>query len=164
MRIRSLVAALALVAGSRAAAQASHPDFGGVWVLDAAKTVSEGQLGVPTSATYTIRVHGDSIISDRVAEAAGTGTITSHLVWGTDGKAWKNTIPVNGENTEISSVLSWTEGTLVIKTTLSIQGTAVDQLDQWTLSTDGKTLSMKRSISAEGQEIGSTTMYLNKKS
>ena len=165
MRTRSVVASLLCLAlaGSRAGAQATPPDFSGTWVLDASKTVSDGQLGVPTSATYTIRVHGDSIISDRVAEAPEIGTIKSHIVWGTDGKAWKNTVPVNGSDTEISSVLSWQEGTLVIKTTLIVQEMAVDQLDQWTLSSDGKTLTMRRSISAMGQEVASSTMFFVKR-
>ena len=165
MRIRSVVAGLALLGlvGVRVNAQA-HPDFSGVWVLEASKTVVDGQLGAPTSATYTIRVHGDSVISDRVAETAQTGTIKSHTVWGTDGKTWKNIIPINGADTEVSSVLSWDKETLVIKTTLTIQETPIDQLDQWTLSTDGKTLAMKRSISAMGQEIGASTMFFNKTS
>jgi hypothetical protein len=166
MRIQSVVTAVAVLAltGSRVGAQAAHPDFSGTWVLDAAKTVMNGQLGAPTSATYTIRVHGDSIITDRVAEAAETGTIKSHIVWGTDGKTWKNTVPVNGTDTEISSVLSWQEQTLVVKTTLTVQETPVEQLDQWTLSSDGKTLSMQRSISAMGQELGTSTMFFVKKS
>ena len=165
MRIRSVVASLVLVAlaGTAAGAQA-HPDFSGTWILDASKTVVDGQLGAPTSATYTIRVHGDSIISDRVAETAETGTIKTHLVWGTDGKAWKNTIPVNGTDTEISSVLSWQGDKLVVKTTLTVQEMAVDQLDQWSMSSDGKTMTMQRSISAMGQEIGTSTLSFNKKS
>ena len=165
MRIRSVVAALVLVAvvGTRASAQA-HPDFSGTWVLDASKTVVDGQLGAPTSATYTIRVHGDSIISDRVAETAETGTIKSHLVWGTDGKIWKNTVAVNGTDTEVSSVLSWQGDKLVVKTTLTVQETPVEQLDQWSVSSDGKTMTMQRSISAMGQEIGSSTLFFTKKS
>ncbi len=165
MRIRSVVAFLVLVAmvSTRATAQA-HPDFSGVWVLDASKTVVDGQLGAPTSATYTIRVHGDSIISDRVAETAETGTIKSHIVWGTDGKTWKNTIPVNGADTEISSVLSWQGDKLVVKTTLTVQETPVEQLDQWSMGSDGKTITMQRSISAMGQELGSSTLSFNKKS
>jgi hypothetical protein len=162
MRIRSLVAALVMIAGSRAAAQ-KHPELGGTWVLDAAKTVVDGQLGAPTSATYTIRISGDSLIVDRVAETAETGSMKTHYVWGTDGKTWKNMIPVNGTDTEVSSVLNWQDATLVIKSTLSIETTAIEQLDQWTISTDGKTLSMHRSISAMGQEVGATTMFFNKK-
>ena len=166
MRTRSVVASLLCLAlaGSRAGAQATPPDFSGTWVLDASKTVSDGQLGVPTSATYTIRVHGDSIISDRVAEAPEVGIIKSHIVWGTDGKAWKNTVPVNGSDTEISSVLSWLGDKLMVKTTLTIQETPVEQLDQWSMSADGKTMTMQRSISAMGQEIGSSTLTFNKKS
>ena len=166
MRIRSMVISLLCLAfaGSRAAAQGTHPDFSGIWVLDASKTVSDGQLGVPTSATYTIRAHGDSIISDRVAEVPEAGTMKSHLVWGTDGKTWKNTVSVNGTDTEVSSVLTWQGDMLVIKTTLTVQEMAVDQLDQWTMTSDGKTLSMHRSISAMGQEVGSSTMFFGKKS
>ena len=149
---------------SRAHAQAPRPDLTGTWVMDAGKTVADGQLGAPTSATYTIRVHGDSLVTDRVAETAQTGTIRSHLVWGTDGKVWKNTVPVNGTDTDVSSVLNWKDdSTLVIRTTLTVQETPVDQLDQWTVSRDGKTLTMLRSISAMGQEIGSTTLVFTRR-
>lgn len=165
MRMRSMVASgmLAVLAGTNAGAQAAHPNFAGVWILDASRNAVQGQLGAPTSATYTITQHGDTIVGDRVAETTETGTIKSHVVWGLDGKAWKNKIPVGDTETEISSVLSWNQATLVIRTSLTVQETPVDQVDEWSLSADGKTLTMQRSVAAMGQDIGSSTLVFVKK-
>ena len=151
------------VAVSNAPAQAARQNFTGVWVLDASKSVLSGQLGALTSATSTIVQHGDTITQDREASSETAGVIKSHAVWGIDGKAWQNTVPVNGEDIQVSSVLSWEKGSLVIRTTLNIQGTDVDQVDQWTLAADGKSMLIRRSVSAMGQEVGSTTMTYVKK-
>lgn len=137
---------------------AGHPKLGGVWVLDASKNIVDGQLGAPSAATSTIVEHGDTITIDREVSTSATGTIKGHTVWAVDGKPWKNTVPVNGESTEVASVLSWEKDTLVIHTTLTVQGTDVDQLDRWTVDADGQTLVMRRSVSAGGQEFGSTTL------
>ena len=161
---RSLTTAAVMytMAVSHASAQGAHANFSGVWVLDASKNVASGQLAVPTAATATIVQHGDTITQDREASSAEIGVIKSHIVWGTDGKPWKNMVPVNGESIEVSSVLSWENGSLVIRTSLSIQGTDVDQLDRWTLSADGKSIVMYRSVSAMGSEVGATTLTYTK--
>ena len=162
---RSLTTAAVMytMAVSNANAQA-HANFSGTWVLDASKNVVSGQLGAPESATATIVQHGDTITQDREASSAEAGVMKSHIVWGTDGKPWKNMVPINGDNVEVSSALSWENGSLVIRTSLNIQGTDVDQLDRWTLSADGKTITAYRSVSAMGSEVGSTTLTYVKKS
>ena len=166
MRIRSVVAWLAFIAiaaGSPASAQA-HPNFSGVWTLDAGKTVIEGQGAAPTAGSYAISHRGDTLTVDAEMTSEQAGTVKSHTIRGTDGKVWKNTLPVGGTDTEVSSILSWESGTLVVKSSLTVQEMAVEQLDRWTLSSDGKTLSVVRSITAMGQEMGSTTMFFAKKS
>lgn len=160
MMTRSITTAAVMytMAVSNAPAQAARPNFTGVWVMDANKTVVDGPLGAPTSATSTIVQHGDSIMVDREAAAESTGVIKSHTVWGIDGKPWKNTIPVSGETTEVTSVLSWDNGVLVIRATFNVMGNDVELVDRWSMAADGHTLVTSRSGSAGGQDLGSTTM------
>ena len=164
MRIRMMLSALALLAVGAVRMHAqSHPNFAGTWSLDPAKTVAEGQGAAPESATRVIVQHGDTLTVDTESMTAGNAQKT-HLVWGTDGKPWKNTVMVAGENAEVSSVLAWDGATLVVRTSLSVQGMSVEQIDRWTLSADGKTLTAVRGITADGNDIGTVTLTYIKKS
>ncbi len=162
---RSITSAAVMyaMAASNVHAQAAHANFTGTWVLDSSKNVVSGQLGAPTSATSTIVQHGDTVTLDREASTAEMGVIKTHGVFGIDGKPWQNTMPVNGEDVQVTSVLSWDNGSLVIRSTLTFQGTDVEQLDRWTLGADGKTLVTARSVTAMGQEVGSGTLTYVKK-
>ena len=152
----------AVAAPSAAAAQSARPNYSGTWVMDTTKSVVNGQLSAPTSATITIVQHGDTITMDREANSA-MGPVKTHVVFAIDGKPWKNSLPVNGEDLPISSVLTWENGTLVIHSTFSVQGTDVEQIDKWNMGADGKTLTTFRSLSAGGQDIGSGSLTYNKK-
>ena len=153
------------VAVSHAPAQApAHPDLSGVWVMDSSKTVVAGQLGAPTSASSTIVQHGDSLTIDRETTAEMTGPVKTRTVWVVDGKPWKNTAPINGTDVEVTSVLSWDNGVLVIRSALNVMGSDVDLLDRWTMSADGRVLVMVRTGSVGAQDLGSTTLTFVKKS
>lgn len=144
-------------------AQAStHPSFAGTWVLDVAKS-DPGPM-TPASASYTIVQRGDTLITDRESTQPGADTPTkSHLVVGVDGKAWKNMLPVAGESLEATSTVTWDKDAMVMHTSGTIQGTDVDQLDRWTLSPDGKTLLIHRSVSVGGAEQASGNLVFNRK-
>jgi hypothetical protein len=156
-RSMTTAAVMYAFASPSASAQAARPNLSGVWVMDASKTIVTGQIPAPTAVTSTITQHGDTLIVDREVSSDMAGAVKTHLLWATDGKPWKNTVPVNGQDTDVSTVLSWDNGTLVARTTLSIQGTDVEQVDRWTLSSDGKNLLMVRSVSVGGQDYGSVT-------
>jgi hypothetical protein len=162
MRARVLAASFAVLLAARVGAQ-GHPDFNGVWVLDPAKTVLEGSGSAPSAATVVNQIHGDTIVTERDMTTAA-GSTKSKLMWVVDGKPWKNTVPVNGVDTDVSSVLSWDKGSLVIRTTLNVGGNDVLQVDTWTLGSGGRSMTIRRAISVGGQDYGSATQTFNKKS
>jgi len=161
MRIRMIALTLMAVGAMQLNGQ-SHPSFAGTWTLDPSKTIAEGNGNPPEAASRVIVQHGDTLTID--TEVTGMGTVQkSHLVWGLDGKAWKNSVSVGGEMIDVSSVLTWDNATLVIRTSLSVQGMSVDQVDKWTLAADGKSMTASRSITADGNDAGSITMTYVKK-
>ena len=146
------------MAVSHASAQAARPNLSGVWVMDASKTVTDQQLAAPTAATSTIVQHGDTIIVDREITSETTGVVKTHTVWAVDGKPWKNVVQANGADTEVTSVLSWESGVLVIRSSLTVMENPVELVDRWTVAADGKSIGMVRTLSAMGQDLGTTTM------
>lgn len=137
------------------AAIAQHPDFTGTWVLDVAN--SDASQSTPTSATYRVQQHGDSLTYDRIA-ASSRGETTSHLILGIDGHAWKNSVAQNGSDVPTSSILSWAHDTLVIQSSGDMGGTAVDTYERWSLAPDRHGLLMFREVSVNGQVYASTNL------
>jgi hypothetical protein len=52
---------------------------------------------------------------------------------------------------------------MVVTTTTNFAGTDVERDDRWTLSADGKTLTILDSINAGGQVVSTSTTVFNKK-
>lgn len=144
------------------AAQATHPDFSGTWVLDATKSSADGPIAVPTAATYVISMHGDSIDVDQHS-VTDMGAVDSKKLYATDGYQWKNTLDYQGTSMALSSLVSWKDKVLNVQTTTDFQGNPVEQAETWTMSADGKTLTLTVDTSSNGQSYGSMTMVFNKK-
>ncbi|HEY4100688.1 MAG TPA: hypothetical protein VGM20_07405 [Gemmatimonadales bacterium] len=159
--IGAAVLAVAMIA-NRGAAQGAHPDFAGTWVLDASKSTSE-PAPLPTSATWTITTHGDTITIDRETTAPTIGTSTSHVVVATDGKPYQNTLPIGPETVTTTSTATFDSQGLVVITTGTSQGYDFTQTDHWTLGTDGKTLTSSRVVDVGGQNVLSATLVFNRK-
>jgi hypothetical protein len=162
MKLRMVVAALALTLAARVGAQGTHPSFAGTWLLDPAKTINNTAGPAPDAITRAVVQHGDTLFVDTDTESA-MGPQHTHLVWGLDGKAWKNTIAVAGTTAEVSTVLSWDGSTLVTSSSLSVVGIDVTQVDRWTLAADGKSVVASRAITQNGDDAGNMTMTFNKK-
>jgi hypothetical protein len=142
---------------------AARPNFSGSWTMDAAKSTSTATL--PTSVTWVMSQHGDTLIADRTAATEESGEVKSHLIVGFDGKGWKNTITQPGAGEiETTTVASWDKGVLVMVATGNIQGTDFILTDRLSLSADGKTITAVRSVTVEGNEVQSTTYVMVKKS
>ncbi len=150
------------VAFSSAKAQAAlaRANFTGAWNFDAAK--SGASTFNPASGFYVVRQTTDSFIIDR--ETTGTtGTVTkAHMVYGFDGKPWKNSLPLVGQMVEQTSVVTWENGSMVIRSRSQAGDAELVQVDIWTLAADGKSFSIKREASYDGNPIGSPTSVFNK--
>jgi hypothetical protein len=130
----SFLVALSLVSVS---AQ-QKPDFSGTWKLNVAKS-DFGILGGPTSRTDVI-IHKDPSLSNSVTAEGAQGKVESKINYTTDGKEAVNKI---GDR-EIKSTLKWAGSVLVINSKFTYNDADVVGEDNWTLSADGKTLTITR--------------------
>ena len=152
------IGASALLAPAALFGQSEHPDFSGKWILDPAKS-EQGPL-TPQAMSYTVQQRGSQITADRTITTPA-GESTAHLVFGVDGKPWKNEWKQGATTVVGSSTLSWEEATLIIKTLISADGQEIQQTDRWTLGADGKTVTVQRSIETGGQSL-SARVVMNK--
>lgn len=163
MRTRRLAFVSVLLAlASPLAAQASHPDFSGTWVLDPARTVVDGQMEAPSAVTFTVVQVGDSLsVDEKIIGSFGDQALKK--IWKVDGKPWANNFSYGGVPMVLSTTLRWNGAVLALHTTSDYQGNAVDQSETWSLSADGKTLTDATSTSVNGDYYSSVTLILTRK-
>lgn len=150
---RGIVCALATVivaAPAVAHAQAPHVSFAGTWVLDAGK--SDSSPLVPTGVKYVVTDSAGRI--NIWHEIAGTPTPNvGTLSFTTDGKPTTSRITTSAGPVDATTTGTWAGDTLRVKNAFSISGTDVVQTDAWTLSPDGKSITLARSVLAGGQPL-----------
>lgn len=145
-----MAALLALAATLPAIVTAqSVPNLSGTWVLAPDKS-DFGAMPAPPGRTDVITHEEPKLTIKRTV-----GGASSDLVYGIDGKPWKNTIPQG----EITSTLAWDGQVLVMTSSLSIQGNDLTIVDRLSLSADGKTLTQARTLSVQGQEVVQTLVF-----
>ena len=163
MLTRSLALGTLLVAlASPLAAQATHPDFSGTWVLDASKTVVDGQMEAPSAVTTVVVQVGDSLsVDQKVTGSFGEQALKK--VWKVDGKPWANNFEYGGVPMVLSTTLRWNGAVLAMHTTSDFQGNAIDQIQTWTMGADGKTLTDNTTTNVNGDYFSAVTLVFNKK-
>lgn len=139
-RLVSTLFALTTLAATTAAQApahgATHPDLTGTWTLDPKNSAG---MGVPQS--MTLRITKDTkLITFAKVFATPAGDQRSLLMAKLDGSATRNTLGTQGITVDFDLAASWDGPTLVVKTTANVAGQALNQVDRWTLSADGKTL------------------------
>ena len=126
------LASLALAAALPLAAA----DFSGRWMLNTAKS-QFGQFPAPEVMMRSVKLAGAQL-SMTTYQKGAQGEVTTELKYTTDGKPSANgastgTARLNGE-------------TLVIESSRESQGAKLTQRDVWTISPDGKTLTVQSHI------------------
>ena len=134
-RIRWFAVALAALAVG--VAQGGKPDFSGTWKLNAAKS-DFGAMPAP-ERTDKIR-HHDPVLLDSYTQSGPRGPFTVDMKYSTDGK--ETTSSLHGS--DLKSIAKWEGDQLVIDGKLSLNGSEVTLKDRWSLSPDGKTLTIQR--------------------
>lgn len=135
--IRKLISIGFLIAlGAVSTMAQKQPDFSGTWKLNVSKS-DFGVLGGPDSRTDIITHKEPSITSEVSAEGA-QGKQQFTIKYTTDGKEVTNQI--NGR--EVKSTLKWDGSTLVITSSFNYNDNPVDARATWSLSADGKTLTI----------------------
>jgi len=148
MRTHALrVFSVALLAAAFGLLQAqAKPNFSGSWKLNTSKS-EFGPMPAPDSRTDTI-AHADPDIKDSVTQSGQMGELTAEMKYSTDGKETTNTMRGN----EIKSTAKWDGDELVVASKTSFNGADVTLNDRWSLSPDGKTLTIARhAISPMGE-------------
>jgi hypothetical protein len=132
-----------LLAALLAVPLAAAPNFSGNWVLNLAKS-QYGQFPAPEIMTRQI-LHNDPALSMSTYQKGAQGEVTTELQYSTDGKP-----VVNGQN---QGLAHWEGDKLVIETSRDYQGTKLTQREEWTLSGDGKTLTINTHVKLPNGEF-----------
>ena len=150
----AFVAVVALSAGLFAQAK---PNFSGEWVMVPEKS-DFGPVPAPTSMTRTI-THQDPILKIVTVQTGGaTGDRKIETTFSTDGKPQKNTII----DSPMTTTGKWEDKTIVLTSTMSMQGVDVGIEDRMSLSDDGKTLTLTRKIAAPDGEMMAKVVMVKK--
>jgi|HubBroStandDraft_1064217.scaffolds.fasta_scaffold149634_3 hypothetical protein len=129
-------------------------DFSGTWKLNASKS-EFGPMPAPDSLTEKI-THQDPSLKANIATTGGMqGDMTYDVNYTTDGKECVNHIADN----EFKSTLHWDGDDLVVETKGSFGGNDFTSKDRWTLSSDGKTLTVARHLSSAMGEADVKTVF-----
>lgn len=156
MRFRfpgALLMVLCVAAPTTSYAQTT-PNLSGTWALQVDKS-DFGPMAVPTKRIDVIE-HQEPKLTIKRTIVFPTGETTSTLVYAVDGKPYKN---VAG-GAEITSTLKWDGPVLVMTSTVASPQGEVGITDRYTLSGDGKTLTLVRTLSAQGQEATQTMVLV----
>ena len=119
------------------------PNFSGSWMLNVSKS-QYGQFPAPEVMLRSVKMQGVQISMSTYQKGA-QGEVTTELKYTTDGKP-----SVNGANT---GTAAWSGETLVIESSREAQGAKLTQRDVWSLSPDGRTLTVNTHLKLPNGEF-----------
>ncbi len=155
MRVNRPVLTLALALVSAMLASAAPPNLTGDWKLIPAKS-DFGQMPAPDTMTQKI-AHEDPSLKVAVKQSGERGEMAWEMAYTTDGKECTNTIRDN----PMKSVLKWDGETLLIETKGKFGDNDFTMNDKWSVSADGKVLTINRHFSSSFGE-GDQKLVLEK--
>ena len=155
MRRTGLILAGLLFLAASASAQ-TKPNFSGDWKLNIAKS-NFGQMPAPSSLTEKI-THSDPSLKVQTAQSGDFGDLNSDFSFTTDGKESQNAM---GDMFKMTSTVKWDGDILMFDSKMDFQGTAMTGVDKWSLSPDGKTITVQRHFNGPMGE-GDAVMVLDK--
>jgi hypothetical protein len=151
-----LVVALLLLSASTLSAQ-SKPNFSGEWTLVPAKS-DFGMMPPPSSSVQKV-THNEPQLKVVNTQTGDQGTNTTESSYTTDGKECVNK---GFMDSEMKSTAKWDGDTLVIDSKMDIQGNAITMSNRWSLSGDGKNLTVAMHFTSPMGE-GDVKMVYEKK-
>jgi hypothetical protein len=148
MTYRRFWLALALSASLSLIAQAADkPDFSGNWKMNAAKS-DLGQMPVPDKWEMKVE-HKEPDVKTTTVTVGQMGERTTEAAYKTDGTETTNRMGPN----DSKSVAKWEGNVLSIITKASFQGNPFEMHSKWSLSADGKTLTMDQTMKSDRGEF-----------
>ena len=149
-----IVLTLALAAMAASAAAADKPDFSGDWTIDAAKSTFGP---VPGPATRKVEYNEPALTMTETQTGGPQGDVTSTEKFSTDGKETIN----RAMGGEAKSTATWDGNALVLTMKAQAGGRALTLNERWTLSDDGKVMTVVRHIVIAQTDLAATYV-LNK--
>ena len=153
----SLLVALFVLAPTRAGLAQDLPNFSGKWSLDVAKS-DFGPMPPPESMTYAID-HKEPALKIVTTQKGQQGEMTNERNVTTDGKDNVNKLRMPMGETDVKSTTKWVGKTLTTAFKLDMQGMALDIVESWKLSDDGKVLTVLREIGTDQGNFAVTTVF-----
>ena len=123
--------------------QAAARNLSGVWKLNGAKS-DYGKFPAPLNVIRKI-MHNDPKLVLSTTQTGPQGDVTSDLTYTTDGKE-----SLNGDS---KGTALWIGDKLMIESSRQFQGATLKQKEIWTLSADGKTLTVDSHVSIPNGEF-----------
>jgi hypothetical protein len=138
---------LTLLAALAAVSLAAAPNFSGDWKMVPAKS-EFGAFPAPSAMSQKV-THAEPSLKVSTRMATDNGDFDFDSAYTTDGKESTNQFGPN----DMKSTVKWDADTLVIDTKGSFGDTELTIKDKWTLSEDGKTLTITRHFSSARGEV-----------
>jgi hypothetical protein len=139
--MRRSLAALFLLAASALAA----PNLTGEWKLDLAKS-QYGTVPPPIAVTRKIKHEGVALFMSTFQKTQQR-EVTSELLYTTDGKVCVNKMSTG----DATGTAKWDGDKLVIESSQAVQNAELKSREVWTVSPDGKTLTIATHLSLPQQ-------------
>ena len=160
--LRKITFALVLAAAFASFSHAQdHPNFTGTWKLNITKS-DPGGFG-PTARTDVITQDG-ATLTDKVTSSARTGDSNYTAVFTINGT--KITVPPDSPQATIGMLTvedvtaSWNGASLVVVVNANVRGQVeLTSKDTYTLSADGKTLTIAGHASTQMGDLDSTLVF-----
>ena len=142
MKSKQIIVAIVVLLVMGIGIAQAKPNFSGSWKMNIAKS-EFGPMPPPSSVVQKI-THNDPKLTVDSTSVGERGEFTTNYAYTTDGKECVNQI----RNFEMKSTVKWDGDTLVIESKMDFQGNAATMSEKWTLSEDGKTLTVNRHFSS----------------
>ena len=133
-------------------AAAGKPNFSGTWKMNPAKS-DFGKMPIPAKLERVIQ-HAEPKLAVQSVTASPQGELRSVSIYTTDDRESVNTV----RGVQIKSVVSWVGPTLVVRSTRQVQGVEIGAIEHWSLSPDGKVLTVINKITSPQGVIEATTV------
>jgi hypothetical protein len=128
-------------------AAADVPDFSGAWKMNVAKS-DLGQMPMPDKYEMTV-THKEPEVRLVTVTAGQMGERKTETLYRTDGTETTNRMGPN----ESKSTAKWQGRVLNVVTKGSLQGNAIEIHSKWSLSDDGKTLTVEQTFKSDMGEM-----------
>ena len=143
---------LLVLVGAVAALGAEKPNFSGTWKLNAGRS-DFGKMPVPQKLERVI-THSEPKLTVQSVTSSPQGELRSASTYMTNDTESVNTV----RGTQVKSVVSWVGPTLVVRSTRQVQGVEILAVEHWSLSVDGKVLTVINKISSPAGVVEATTV------